>query len=429
MKPAMRITGIRCFLMQAAPPGVTAWGGEGQSALASARNWLFVKVDTDAGISGIGEGSGWPRVVAAAVDDLQRVLVGENPFDIERLWQKMYVSMMGHGQTGVVGGGALSAIDMALWDIKGKALQTPVWNLLGGKVRERIPVYAHARSAADAVALVARGIRAVKVGGVSGVLARAQEVRAAIGPDIDLLLDLHGPPWLPASDVIAMRRDLEELDLLVLEEPVAPEDRDGWRRVRRKLDVPLGAGERLATLWSHAGLLKDGLVDVLQPDPGRAGGLTQLKKIAAAAEGAFVSIAPHAGSLGPVAEYAAVHLLAAIPNALILERMEPDWEGRARTAFPALPLADGCVRVPDRPGLGVDIDEAFIAAHPSLRNVAIPAGGWRPGTESEHLYVQPRRGLHVRGRTVAASGADSGAASGAETGADLGPAADAARDA
>jgi galactonate dehydratase len=191
---------------------------------------------------------------------------------------------------------------------------------------------------------------------------------------------------------------LEALDLLMLEEPVAPEDRAGWRRVRRKLDVPLGAGERLANLWGHAALLADGLVDVLQPDPGRAGGLTQLKKIAAAAESAFVSIAPHAGSLGPVAEYAAVHLMAAIPNALILERMEPDWEGRARTAFPPLPLEQGCLRVPDRPGLGVDIDEEFIATQPSLRNVAIPAGGWQPGTDLESLYVQPRRGRHVRGQ-------------------------------
>ena len=398
MMASPRITAIRSFLMQAQPPGVTAWGGAGQSALASARNWLFVKVETDAGITGVGEGSGWPRVVATAVDDLQRVLIGEDAFDIERLWQKMYVAIMGHGQTGVVGGGALSAIDMALWDIKGKALGTPVWNLLGGRVRERIPVYAHARSAADAAALVARGIRAVKVGGVSGVLARAQEVRAAIGPDIDLLLDLHGPPWLPAADVIGMRRELEELDLLVLEEPVAPEDRAGWRQVRAKLDIPLGAGERLANLWSHAALLSEGLVDVLQPDPGRTGGLTQMKKIAAAAESAFVSIAPHAGSLGPIAEYAAVHLLAAIPNALILERMEPDWAGRALAALPALALEDGHVRVPDRPGLGVDIDEAFVAAHPSVRNVAIPAGGWRPGTEGETLYVQSRRGRHVRGR-------------------------------
>lgn len=399
----IRITGIRTLLMQAEPPPVTAWAGSGhrgKSALQSSRNWLFVKVETDCGITGIGEGSGWPRVVATAVDDLQRVLIGENAFDIERLWQRMYVAMMGHGQTGVVGGGALSAIDMALWDIKGKALGTPVWNLLGGKVRDRIPFYGHARSVDEAKALVALGIRAIKVGGIAGVIERAQAIRAALDPSIDLMIDLHGPPWLPASDVIALRAELESLKLLFLEEPVAPEDLDGLRRVRRHLDVPLAAGERLATLYGQKTLLDEHLVDVLQPDPGRVGGITQLRKIAAAAEGAFVTLAPHAGSLGPVAECAAVHVLASIPNALLLERMVPDWEGRAKAAMPALEADAGFVLVPTAPGLGIDIDEEFIAAHPSRANVALAAGGWIPGTESESLYSQPQRGTHLRGSSV-----------------------------
>jgi galactonate dehydratase len=286
---------------------------------------------------------------------------------------------------------------MALWDIKGKALGTPVWNLLGGQVRERIPVYGHARTAEEARALVAAGVRAVKVGGLPRVIERAQEVRAAIGPDVDLMIDLHGPPWLPASDVIALRREFEALNLLFLEEPVAPEDLAGLRRVRARLDVPLAAGERLATLWGPQLLLAEGLVDVLQPDPGRAGGITQLKKIAAAAESAFVTLAPHAGSLGPVAECAAVHLLAAIPNALLLERMLPDWSGRAQAALPALAVEDGFIRVPTAPGLGIEIDEAFVAAHPSDRNVAIASGGWQPGTEDQFLYSQPQRASHLRG--------------------------------
>ena len=392
----MRIERIETLLMQAQPPGVTAWTGS--SALASSRNWLFVEVTTDTGITGIGEGSGWPRVVAAAVDDLAHVLIGEDPFDIERLWQKMYVAMMGHGQTGVVGGGALSALDMALWDIKGKALATPVWNLLGGRVRRTVPCYSHARTPEEARALVARGIRAIKVGGIVGVIERARAVREAIGRDCDLMIDLHGPPWLTAADVVSRKRDLESLDLLFLEEPVAPEDIEGLRRVRERLDVPLAAGERLSTLWGSAALLDEGLVDVLQPDPGRAGGISQLRKLAAAAESRFVSLAPHAGSLGPVAEYAAVHVLAAIPNALMLERMEPDWEGRGRVALPPLEVADGAIEVPDAPGLGVTLDREFIKAHPSVRNTAITTGGWRAGTEREFVYVQPQRGSHVRGR-------------------------------
>lgn len=392
----MRIERIETLLMQAQPPGVTGWAGT--SALASSRNWLFVEVTTDTGITGIGEGSGWPRVVAAAVDDLAHLLVGEDASDIERLWQKMYVAMMGHGQTGVVGGGAMSALDMALWDIKGKALDTPVWNLLGGRVRRTVPVYAHARTPEDARVLVARGIRAIKVGGIAGIIERAAAIREAVGPDCELMLDLHGPPWLTAANVISMKHDLEALDLTFLEDPVAPEDLDGLRRVRAHLDVPLAAGERVATLWGSTALLDEGLVDVLQPDPGRVGGISQLRKLAVAAESRFVTIAPHAGSLGPVAEYAALHVLAAIPNALMLERMEPDWEGRARVALPPLVVQDGAIEVPNAPGLGVSIDREFIRAHPSVRNTAIAKGGWRDGTEREFVYVQSQRGSRLRGK-------------------------------
>ena len=392
----MRIERIETLLMQAQPPGVTGWAGT--SALASSRNWLFVEVTTDTGLTGVGEGSGWPRVVAAAVDDLAHVLIGEDPFDIERLWQKMYVAMMGHGQTGVVGGGALSAIDMALWDIKGKALGTPVWNLLGGRVRKTIPIYSHARTADEARSLVQRGIKAIKVGGIAGIVERAGAIREAIGPDCHLMIDLHGPPWLTAANVISLKRDLEALDLTFLEDPVAPEDLEGLRRVRAHLDVPLAAGERVATMWGSAALLDEGLVDVLQPDPGRAGGLSQLRKLAVMAESRFVTLAPHAGSLGPVAEYAAIHLLAAIPNTLMLERMEPDWEGRARVALPPLVVRDGAIEIPDAPGLGVSIDRDFVKAHPSRRNTAIAKGGWREGTESEYVYVQSQHGDRVRGK-------------------------------
>jgi galactonate dehydratase len=144
-------------------------------------------------------------------------------------------------------------------------------------------------------------------------------------------------------------------------------------------------------------LLNEGLVDVLQPDPGRAGGISQLRKLAAAAESRFVSLAPHAGSLGPVAEYAAIHVLAAIPNALMLERMEPDWEGRALVASPPLVVSNGAIEVPSAPGLGVSIDRDFVKAHPSVRNTAIAKGGWREGTEDEFVYVQSQRGNRVRG--------------------------------
>ncbi|WP_376099051.1 mandelate racemase/muconate lactonizing enzyme family protein [Roseomonas sp. CCTCC AB2023176] len=394
-----RITGIRTFLMQAGPLGASAWGEVKTSITTKTRNWLFVKVDTDAGISGVGEGSGWPRVVRTAVEDMAHVVIGEDAFDIERLWQKMHVAMMGHGNSGVVGQGAIGAIDMALWDIKGKALGVPVWQLLGGRVRDRVRAYAHASTPEAARDAVARGYTAIKTGGVKNPVEKAHAIRDAVGADVDLMVDLHGPPWLQAADAIAYAKALEPLAPLFVEEPVAPEDIEGYRNFRRKVDVPLASGERHGGLWDIAPLFSEGLIDVAQPDTGRAGGITGLRKIATVAEARFCTIAPHAGSLGPVAEFASLHLLAAIPNALIQEKMDPDWPGRAQTVTAMPELRDGYLMVPDGPGLGVDIDEAFVTAHPSERNVGLPSGGWPAGTEGATLYAQPRHARQVALRT------------------------------
>jgi L-alanine-DL-glutamate epimerase-like enolase superfamily enzyme len=396
-----RITGIRTFLMQAGPLGVSGWAADVKASITSAtRNWLFVKVDTDCGITGIGEGSGWPRVVEAAVRDLAAVVVGEDAFDTERLWQRMHVAVMGHGMSGVVAGGAIGAIDMALWDIKGKALGVPVWQLLGGRVRDRVRAYAHASTPDHARAAIARGYTALKTGGVVDPVGKAAAIRAAVGDEVDLMLDLHGPPWLTAPDAIGICEALEPLAPLFVEEPLAPEDIAGYRRLRGASRVPLAAGERHGGLHGLAPLLLDGLIDVAQPDSGRAAGLTGLRKIAALAEARFATVAPHAGSLGPVAEFAALHLMAAIPNALILEKMDPDWPGRSRVVTAEPELREGHLMVPDTPGLGVDIDEDFVAAHPSQRNVGLPSGGWPAGTEAATLYAQPRhaRALPLRRR-------------------------------
>lgn len=392
----MKITAIKTFLMQAGSPKETAWsaGPLGGMSTAGARNWLFVKVYTDDGVTGIGECSGWPRVTETAVRDLEHILVGQDPAHIERLWQRMHLAMMGHGQTGVLGYGALSGLDMALWDIKGKVLSTPVWNLLGGKVRDRVRAYSHASTVENALDLVARGYTAIKTGGVADPLGKLADLRAALGDDIDLMVDLHGPPWLTSADAIAMCRELEQFKPLFVEEPVAPEDIAGMRRVRDHTSVPLAAGERLAGLFGQRALIEDGLVDVIQPDTGRSGGLTQLRKIAALAEAHFVGVAPHAGTLGPVAEVAAVHFLASIPNALILERFEDDWPGKQSVIINPLVCRDGHLQVPDLPGLGVDIDEDFVAAHPSERNCRLPishgGGAYTPGTEEEAVYFQAR---------------------------------------
>lgn len=387
----MKITGISCHLMQAQAPAVSGWAATGKSALANSRNWFFVTVSTDAGLTGVGEGSGWPRLVAQAVADLSHLLIGETAWDTERIWQKLRVAMMGHGQTGVVGMGALAAIDTALWDIKGQALGVPIWQLLGGQTRTSVPYYVHTTSPDTARAAVASGVKALKVGGIKNVVERAFAIREAVGPEIDMMVDLHGPPWLTPSDAVAIGRALEPLNLMFLEEPVAPDDMRGWRLIRDKVALPLATGERLATLTDVKPLLEEGLVDILQPDTGRFGGLTQMRKLAGMAEAWSVMIAPHAGSLGPVAEVAATHLLSSIPNALILERLHPDWSGRDEVLFPIIANKGGSLFAPSTPGLGVALNLDFIGQHPSRQNTAIATGGWNEGTENETTYVQARR--------------------------------------
>ncbi len=397
----MKIVDIRTFLMHAGAPSLKSWASDGSFGtqqfsknLTGSRNWLFVKVVTDEGITGIGECSGWPRVIQTAIEDLKPLLLGEDPRHTERLWQKLQIAIMGHGMTGVVGAGAMTGIDMALWDIKGKALGTPVWNLLGGKLRDRIRIYGHANTSEAALSLKQRGVTAIKCGGVSDPVRKVAALREAVGDEMDIAIDLHGPPWLTPADAVQVCRALEPYRMMWVEDPIAPDNLDGYRRIRDHSSVTLAAGERMATIFGERELIERELIDVIQPDTGRAGGITQMKKIAAMAEAHHIMLAPHSGSLGPVAEYAALHLLASCPNGLVLERIEDDWEGRASTVVPHPISRDGYLDVPDRPGLGVEIDEDFVARWPSEMNVSIPvteaAGAYAEGSFREHLYVQTR---------------------------------------
>jgi galactonate dehydratase len=389
----MKITGVKTFLMQAGSPPVSgAWAANFDTIATGWRNWLFVKVYTDEGVTGVGECSGWPRVIETAVHDLSSLVIGEDPRHIERLWQKMQVAIMGHGMTGVVGAGAMTGIDMALWDIKGKALNTPVWNLLGGKVRDKVRIYAHASKPEVALQLKAQGITAIKAGGLSDPVRMLEGLREAIGAEMDLMVDLHGPPWLTTADAISLGRRLEGLGLTFMEDPVPPELADDYARIRDAVAIPLAAGERTAGIYGIRPLIERGLVDVVQPDTGRCGGITVMKKIAAMAEARGIMLAPHSGSLGPVAEYAALHVLAAVPNALMLERVEIDWAGRAEVITPVPVQVDGCITVPDGPGLGVEINEEAIAKYPSARNVGLGKGDYASGTADEFVYTQSRRG-------------------------------------
>jgi galactonate dehydratase len=370
---ADRIRSIETFLVDASSP--TAW---------RARNWLFVKITTEEGLVGLGEASGWPRVIQTAIQDLTPILIGEDPTRIERLWQKMLLAMMGHGMTGVVGAGAMTGIEIALWDIRGKALGVPVCDLLGGRVRDRIPVYAHAGSVDRALELRGRGYRCLKAGGLTRPVALVRELRDALGDDFDLCIDVHGPPWLTVPDAIRVGQELEPFDLLFYEDPVPPENVDALAKVAAAVDVPIASGERSSTVFGFRELIERDVVDVVQPDMGRAGGFLQMKKIAGHAEAHHIQVAPHDGSNGPIAEAAAVQLLASIPNCLILEHLADDVSWRYEVAT-ELPVTDGQIEVPTRPGLGVELDEAIARAHPSTRNVESP----RPEV-LDATYVQPR---------------------------------------
>jgi len=373
----MKITSIETFLMHAGPSDTGEW---------SARNWLFVKVHTDRGIYGVGEASGWPRVVETAIRDLTPIIIGEDPFHIERLWQKMFVAMMGHGMTGIVGAGAMTGIEMALWDIKGKALEVPVWNLLGGKMCDRVRIYAHAHNVNRARDLVDRGYTALKTGGIENILETVESLRNAVGPDIDIMVDLHGPPWLTTRDAISVGKRLEPFGILFYEDPVAPENVESLARVADAVDIPIAAGERHANIYGVRELIEREVIDVVQPDTGRAGGLMQMKKMAALAESHYITMAPHDGSLGPVAEMAAVHLMATLPNFLILEHLEDDVPQRLEVMTGQPDIVDSHIIVPDTPGLGVDIVEEAIARYPSTGNIS------NPDATYDYQYVATRMG-------------------------------------
>ena len=370
----MRITDIKTYLVAAYRPG--GW---------AARNWCIVEVHTDEGITGIGESSGWPKVIQTAIEDFKGVIVGEDPGRIERLCQKMLIAMMGHGMTGVVGAGAITGIEIALWDILGKSVNKPICDLLGGRVRDTVRVYAHAGNLDQAQELVGRGFDALKCSSLERPVQLIKDMRMALGDEVDLMTDVHGPPWYSVADAIRVGQELEEYDILFYEDPVPPENVDALAKVAAGINVPLAAGERYSSLWGFREIIEREIVDFVQPDMGRAGGFLQMKKIAAMAEAHHIGVAPHDGSNGPIAEAAAVHLLASIPNCLILEHLEDDVPWRYDMAT-ALKITNGQMEIPTKPGLGIEFNPEVALAHPAERNLAPPSDA-----VVDRTYVEPRR--------------------------------------
>ncbi len=354
------------------------------------RNWVFVKVLTDTELYGWGEATleGKEETVQKAVHEVGKSLVDKDPLAVELHWQALY--RHGFWRGGVVLSSALAALDQALWDLRGKAWGVPVYRLLGGPTRQRIRLYTHVgiynpnEMVEDARRDMADGFSAFKTGAWAGDAAlpeqeqisafaeRVARLRETVGSNVDIMIDNHGRSR--ASTAVRLMEALQPYRLYWLEEPTQPDDLESLARVRSagpKMD--LATGERLYTKWDFVPLLERRLVDVIQPDLCHAGGLTECKKIAALAEAYYVQVAPHSPQ-GPVSTAAAAHLAMAIPNFQILEfvRSAPY---RDRVLREAWAVRDGHLEVPDRPGLGVDLDEDAVAASPA-RLVGIPRGAW-----------------------------------------------------
>lgn len=379
----MKITDVTTFVVGTPPPHN---GG---------RYWIFLKLATDDGLHGYGEVYSvpfHPHVVARMIEDVcARYVIGADPFQIERLWRIIYSS--GYTQrpdTSILG--ILSGIEMACWDLVGKAVGKPVYALLGGLVHERlrsytyiyaepgdtVNVYADAElSAARAAQYVQQGFTALKfdpAGPYSAFDPRqlslealdlsekfVRLLREAVGSKCDLLFGTHGQ--MTPAGAIRLAKRLEPYDPLWLEEPVPPENPEEMALVAKATSIPIATGERLATKYEFARVLRHQAAAILQMAVGRVGGILEAKKIAGMAEAHYAQIAPHL-YCGPIAAAADIHVSASSPNFLIQESILT-WGGfHAEILTEKLQWEDGCIIPPSKPGLGVELNEAVAAAHP-----------------------------------------------------------------
>ena len=344
------------------------------------RNWLFVVVETDEGMSGLGEGSlpGHPLAVAAAVEEYRDYVVGEDASRIQHLWQLMYRQPFFRG--GAIALSALSAIEQALWDVKGKVAGLPVYDLLGGRCHDRIKLYANGPSgsrpeevAESGVAIVERGFTAMKTGIDDPVLpvqgdgfvrraaARMQALRAAVGPDVEIGWDAHGR--LSPAMAIKVARALEEYDPWFIEEPAPPEHPSALAQVARATTVPVATGERLFTKHAFREVLELDAVALLQPDVAHCGGVVEARAIAQMGEAYFCGFAPH-NPLGPVNTIVSAHVGMASPNFVALELCDYAAEWTRDLLSEPLEIAGGYLELSDRPGWGVELDVELCRAHP-----------------------------------------------------------------
>lgn len=346
--------------------------------------WLFLKIETDAGVTGWGEPvvEGRALTVEAAVNELADYLIGKDPRLIEDHWTVMHRG--GFYRGGPILMSAIAGIDQALWDIKGKALGVPVHELLGGKLRDTIKVYSWiggdrpAEVADGAREVVARGFQALKMNGteelqivdshdkIDAAVERVAMVREAVGPNIGIAVDFHGRVHRPMARMLV--KELEPYRLMFIEEPVLSENREALKEIAALGSTPIALGERLYSRWDFKSVFEQGAVDIIQPDLSHAGGITECRKIAAMAEAYDIAVAPHC-PLGPIALAACLQLDAVSYNCFIQEQSLGIHYNAANDLLDyaankdVFRYEDGYVAIPDGPGLGVEIDEDYVKEH------------------------------------------------------------------
>ena len=349
------------------------------------RKWLFLRLFTDEGIVGLGERptghlTNLKSQIALLHDLCERFVVGQSPFDIENLWQRMYASNHDYRHPGLDSTPAISAIEMACWDIVGKAVNQPIYNLLGGRCHERLRAYAYMpaegiwenpeKAGEVAAQLVAEGNSACKLDPFMPYYPLPRDfplktirhaakifrcIRDAVGDDLEIGIGTHGQ--FSTAGAIRVAKILEEFDPFWFEEPVPPENVDEMARVAAHTSIPIASGERLVTKYEFAELLEKQAAQIIQLDVGQCGGILESKKIAGMAEAHYAMIAPHM-YVGPVAAAAAVQLDTCSPNFLIQEYNGNDLHNEI--FVDPIEFRDGYIVPPEGPGLGVELDEKVV---------------------------------------------------------------------
>ena len=355
--------------------------------------WLLIKIHCEDGTVGIGEGGvhGWQRPTKTMVETMEPYLIGKDPHRIEHHYQWLYRSS--HFMGAVVQG-ALSAIDIALWDIKGKRLGVPIYDLMGGKTRDRVRCYMHVDSgedgtaddlAKDAAKAVSQGFTAVRFTPfphdyylhrsysewADEAVERVAAVRESVGSDVDICVEIHRQ--MAPAESIALGRRLEEFNPFFYEDPMLPDSPAVMGEVAKKCNIPIATGERFTTIFEYQQLLESNGASYVRPDLCLCGGLSGCKKVAAMAEAQHVKVIPH-NPLSPVSTAACVQLDACIPNFALQEYTGESDPPKSELLVNPLELRDGYLTVPDGPGLGIELNEVALATPENPKILDTPIG-------------------------------------------------------